>query len=270
MTVIALSGCEPAGPHPYAPLSATAGPDAAPLQQVAAAQLTELQRRSSSLDVNNTDLHTQIAQSQRHCLTLLQQTADLRRQLSEADERLRQAQAEAEQAREARREAETRLANAQTTMRPVSVTIVPNNSLVGRLPLVDVAGAEVTRDGDLLRIAFPASTLFLPQSSQLTASAFPLFDSAAAAISQHFPRQIIVVEGHVSADPLTAGTATSLQALSATQAAAVCDQLLARRIPPNQLRVMGQGAAQPRVPHALAEGREKNARIELVVYPESF
>ena len=59
------------------------------------------------------------------------------------------------------------------------------------------------------------------------------------------------------------------QQLSVAQATAVYQYISSRgQIPAQQMLIVGHGANHPVVSNATAAGKARNARVELVIYPE--
>jgi chemotaxis protein MotB len=91
----------------------------------------------------------------------------------------------------------------------------------------------------------------------------------AAELVRTYPEQIIGVEGHTDTDPIVGSQVRSNHELSIARAQAVFDVLVARtRLQGNQLFVVGHGSNHPIVSNATPEGKQRNRRVELVVYPD--
>jgi chemotaxis protein MotB len=253
------------------------------LQQQYTAQLEDLQRRTGQLDSNNNDLHSQIAQSRQQTQLLRDQVGLLQQQLSDSATQLREAQIaqqEAEQqmqlakqqATQTTKAAEQQIATFQASMKSkTGARITANNSATSKLTAVDIPGVESRVDGDLIRLTIPVDQLFVRGSAQLQTAAYGTLDQAAEAISKHYGRNIVVIEGHTDNVSLPGSRFTSLHGIATAQATAVFEQLTTRnRLPSGQLRIMGQGPTHPLVSNGSVAGQAQNRRIELVVYPETF
>ena len=225
------------------------------------AQAQDLGRRASALDADNRDLHSELARSQ-------QQAKLLKDEMSLLRERLTETVAQVQELQLAKQEATKQLDTFTTsTLRGGGAILKANNSLMASANLIRIPGAEIRQDGDVVRIELPADRLFHPGTSQLQPAGNNLLDQAAASLTRAFPRQVIGVEGHSDSGT---GTSGSPHQLTSAQAVAVVDVLTRRnRLPSNQLFTVGQGANHPLASNATAEGRAKNRRIELVVYPET-
>jgi len=233
-------------------------PPAAP-----ASQLQELQRRVAELDTSNSDLHRQLAQSQQQTKVYMQETQLLQQQLQDTANQLRETQL-------AKQDAERSVQMLQASAsRQAGATIKANNSVSRSLAVADIPGVEVSQERDVIRIRIPADELFTRGTVQLTQDAYAYLDKAADAIARNYPQQRIGVEGHTDSAPPFGGSQMTNHQLAAMQALAIFDILTRRnRLPARQLFVLGLGANHPRASNATEAGREKNRRIELVVYPE--
>jgi chemotaxis protein MotB len=77
------------------------------------------------------------------------------------------------------------------------------------------------------------------------------------------------VEGHTDSDQVYGGQFRSNHELSVARATAVYDVLTSQaRISPAQLFLVGHGANHPVVSNATLAGKDRNRRVELVIYPE--
>jgi flagellar motor protein MotB len=93
--------------------------------------------------------------------------------------------------------------------------------------------------------------------------------SAAAQLLAVYPDQILGVEGHTDSDPIAGRQWRNNHELSVARATAVYEVLVTRGgYRPDQLFVAGHGPNHPVVSNATAEGKQRNQRVELVVYPE--
>jgi flagellar motor protein MotB len=229
-----------------------------------AAQLREAQRRSNNLDVNNRDLHSQLAQSQQQLHRVVEENSLLKNRL---DETAGQLAATLSQKKEIGSRVEA--LEASTRLRG-GASISANSSLRRKLPLVELPDLQVRQDGDVIRIELPSDRLFLPGSATLHQGGFPLIDQVASAVTRDYPQQIIVIEGHTDNSPILGGPGSSNVQLTVAQAMAVFQQLTTRhRMNAAQLRVLGHGSANPIVSNATTAGKTRNRRVEIVIYPET-
>ncbi len=233
-------------------------------QQVALnRQQEQLQARSSALDQSNQELQALLAQSR-------QQADVLEKQLTATREQLRGATTQLAESREDRQSADHQVQALQASLRQRgSVLITPNTNLLDTVPEINVPGVQVRRDGDVIRVELPGAQVFESGDARLRAGAQEMISGVAAELAKRYPRQIIGVEGHTDSDPVAGGGWQSNHQLSAARAMAVYEVLSARSaIEPKQLFVVGHGANHPVVSNASEAGKQRNRRVELVVYPE--
>ncbi len=103
----------------------------------------------------------------------------------------------------------------------------------------------------------------------MKASAYNMIADVAAEIRRTYPDQILGVEGHTDNDPVTGGQYRTNHALSTARAMAVYDVLVnSQRYRPEQLFVVGHGPNHPVVSNGTLEGKQRNRRVELVIYPD--
>ncbi|MBL9083906.1 MAG: OmpA family protein [Planctomycetales bacterium] len=223
----------------------------------------ELQTRANSLDRNNQELETLLAQERQQKRILEDQVGALRDQLGTTSSQLAKVQSEAQNFTQKAQTLEASL------KRQTGATIRANNSLRASMPVIRIQGVEVREDGDVVRIELPGSRLFEPGSARLTSEGLRLIDDVGAQIARTYPEQIIGVEGHTSSDPVPAGRWASQHQLSTGMAMAVYDQMMAKgSFGPSRLFIVGHGANHPAASNATQPGRERNLRVELVVYPD--
>lgn len=238
-------------------------------QQVALAQRNEeLQNRASALDRDNQELQSMLSQSQRQSRLLEDQLAAVRDELRNTTQQLAKTEQQAKPAADGANEsgrAWTASAKPQA-----GASISANNSLRASLPAVSIPGIEVRPDGDVVRIELPTARLFSAGSARMLPDANALLDQVIAEIARSYPGHKIGIEGHTDSGPLAPGPWVSHQQLSVGQAMAVYDYLSSRsQISPKQLFVVGHGPNHPVVSNGTSAGRERNRRIELVIYPET-
>jgi flagellar motor protein MotB len=221
------------------------------------------QDRAESLDRDNQELESLLAQSR-------QQSRVVEDQLEAVRDQLRSVTAQLAQIRREKDSSDQRVQALTASMqRRGSVSITPNNSLLETLPAMDLADVHVRRDGDVIRIELPGSRLFDSGSARLQPGAATVITEAAAEILATYPDQILGIEGHTDTDPVTGMQWRSNHELSVARAMAVYDVLVNRtRYRGDQLLVVGHGPNHPVVSNATPNGKQRNQRIELVVYPE--
>jgi len=226
-------------------------------------QNSELQNRATALDKDNQELGQLLAQSRQQSKVFEDQLAALRDQLRGVTSQLAQSRGEKENT-------DKKVSALTASMqRQGGVTITPNNSFQQSLPAINLPDVFVRRDGDVIRVELPGNRIFESGSARLRPGGPELIVNAATELMRSYPDQIIGVEGHSDNDPVTGGQWRSNHELSVARAMAVYDVIVSRtRLQGDQLFVVGHGSNHPVVSNATAEGKQRNRRVELVVYPE--
>ncbi len=259
LALLLVAGCQ------QNPLTANAPPPMPPQQLAMMQQQQELQTRASSLDLNNQELEVKLAQAQQQSRLMQDQLAVMREQLNSTTQQLAQSR-DAQSTSEQHVQAMT----ASLTKRS-SAAITANSSLDRNLPKINIPGIEVRQDGDVVRIELPADRLFNPGTAQLRQDGVPLITAVMAEVERAYPNQIIGIEGHCDSDPPPQGMWISNHQLSTARASAVFDYLTTRSgIRPQQLFVVAHGSNHPVASNATMQGKARNRRVELVVYPEQW
>jgi chemotaxis protein MotB len=235
-------------------------------QQLAMAQQQQtLQGRAGTLDFDNQELQTKLAQAQQQNKILEQNLATTREQLNSTNQMLAQSR-EAQQSMQQQSQA-----LAESMQKRSATMISANNSLARNVPTINIPGVEVRQDGDVVRVELPTDRLFNPGTAQLRQDGVSIIDTAAAALARSYPNQIIGVEGHTDSDPPQQGMWLSNHQLSMARAGAVFDYLASRgQLRSQQLFLVAHGSNHPVVSNASAQGKARNRRVELVVYPDQW
>lgn len=279
--VCAATGCKQ-GAFSAAPTSPGAGGIAAtPNQQLLAQQQMEqmknvwadqqksltstvqdLTKRTSQLDLTNSNLTRELAQSQQQQQQYREQIDLLQKQLGDTASRLKNEQVATQDAAK-----KLQALQASTTFRG-GASISANSSVKQALQAISLPGLEVKQDGDVVRIEIPADKLFTPGSAQLTAESGRILDEVASAIARSYSRQRIIVEGHSDNSP---GTAVNAHLLTNAQAQLVFQHFVQKNnLPARQLSILAMGENHQLTSNATPEGKAKNRRIEIVVYPDTI
>ena len=159
-------------------------------------QLQQLQDRANALDRDNQEKDTLLAQARQQTKVSEDQLAALRDQLRSITSQLAQARAEKEST-----DRRVQVLNA-SMQRQGGVTIDPNSSLQQTLPAVNIAGAFVRRDGDVVRIELPGNTPIRARQRPAAPGAANLITEVAAELARVYPDQMIGIEGYTDNDPL--------------------------------------------------------------------
>ncbi|NLS91921.1 MAG: OmpA family protein [Planctomycetaceae bacterium] len=233
-------------------------------QQVAMQrQNQELHAHAASLDRQHQELTALVAQLRQQIKVEQDRSQLLQTQLASTTSQLSKIQSEKDSYA---KQAETLTASLQ---RQRGVVIKPNNSLLTTLPKINLQGVETRHDGDVIRIELPADQLFQYGTNQFQANAGRIITTVAAEILRTYPNQKIAVEGHTDSDPVRTYQYSSNIQLSTAQAMAVYEVLVSQtRMQPNQMFVVGHGGNHPVFTNATAAGKQRNRRVELVIYPD--
>jgi chemotaxis protein MotB len=263
LVMLCAAGCKSGAFQPPAGQAAAPGGVLPQQAQSLATQIQDSNRRITQLDLNNADLHRQLAQATQQQQSSQEQIALLQKQLGEVAQKYRDSQLAQQEAQK-----QVSALQASTSFRG-GAAISANNSVKQSLAAATIPGLEVRQDGQVIRIEIPADKLFVPATAQLQTGGNQLLTEVAAAISRNYPRQRIVIEGHT--DDSAAGNPTLAHLLSGQQAQAVFGQLVERgRLPARQLSILAMGENHPLASNATPAGKAKNRRVEIVVYPDTL
>lgn len=233
-------------------------------QQLALTRQNEqLQGRANTLGTDNQELSALLAQSRQRTKVVEEQLSAVREQLTSTATQL----AKSRQEKEA---SDKQVNTMQASMkRSGSVTITPNSSYQKPLAAISVPGVDVRSDEDVLRIVLPAGRIFEPHTVRLRPGADQLITSVAAEIARNYPNNRIGIEGHTDSDPVVNKQWRNNHEFSAGRAMAVYNVLVQQaRMNPTQLFVAAHGANHPVYSNGPLGGKERNRRVEIVIYPE--
>ncbi len=226
-------------------------------------QYQQMQGRANALDKDNQELSTVLAQTRQQTRVIEDQVGALRDQLRGATAQLAEARAEKDSSQQKVQ------ALTASLRRRGGVSISPNNSRLQTMPAINLSGVQVRRDGDVIRVELPGSELFESGSARLKTGATTAVTHAAAEILAAYPHQILGIEGHTDRDPITSNRWRNNHELSVARAIAIYDVLITHtRLKSQQLFIVGHGPNHPVASNATPEGKQRNRRVELVVYPE--
>ncbi len=233
-------------------------------QQLALSRQNEqLQGRANTLGTDNQELSALLAQSRQRTKVVEEQLSAVREQLTSTATQLAKVRHEKEAG-------DKQVSAMQASMkRRGSVTITPNSSYQKPLVAISIPGVDVRNDADVLRIVLPASRIFEPHTVRLRPGAERLITTVAAEITRNYPNNRIGIEGHTDSDPIVNQQWRNNHEFSAGRAVAVYNVLVQQaRIDPARLFVAAHGANHPVYSNGPLGGKERNRRVELVVYPE--
>jgi chemotaxis protein MotB len=223
----------------------------------------ELAGRAAKLDADNQEQGKLIAQWQQNSKILEDKQVALQDQLRAVNSQLAKVVSEKDTS-----DKKVQTLNA-SMQRQGGVTITPNNSFLSTLPVINQADVFVRKDGDVIRVELPGTRLFDPGGSRLKPGGAELIASTANEVLRTYPDQIIAVEGHTDNDPVVGGQYRNNRELSLDRAKSVYDVLVTRlRVPDDQLNVVGHGSNRPVLSNGSPGGKQRNNRVELVIYPD--
>jgi flagellar motor protein MotB len=228
-------------------------------------QLAEYQRRIQQLDDTNRSLTTQLAQAQQQSQLARDRADLLAKQLQDTNGQLQQSLL-------AQRQVENQAKGVQASMSARGgAKLTANNSIAHSASGLQITGARVIQEGEVLRIRIPADQLFAPGTAQLNSSGSYMLDQVSRALTTQFSRQRVGIEGHTDTGQLYGGAFATPYQLAGAQAQAIMDQFVRRNnVPMQQLFVVAHGPNHPIGDNQTAAGRADNRRIEIVIYPDTF
>ena len=241
-------------------------------QQQLAQQQQQVQQRTDQLDLDNQELEALLAQSRQQLQLMRDQVTATQDQLRVTTEQLASSQ---KQRTELEKRSQALVASMQQSVGSGGQSGIPaiqaNNTILRPLRIASLPGVDVRQDGDVIRVALAADQLFQPGANQMRTGADQFIRSVVGDLLANYPEQIIGIEGHTDGAPVSSPQFPTSHHLSVAQATTVYEAI--RRgsaIPAQQLFLIGHGANHPLVSNGTQAGREKNRRIELVVYPETL
>lgn len=265
LTLLPIIGCGRGSFAPSKPATAAAV-TLTPDQQAQLAQTQQqLQQRASNLDTDNQQLEALLAQSRQETQLLRDQVAATQDQLRATADRL----ASTEKLNIDLR-GQTEALAASVEQQAKVPAIQANNTLLTPLRVTNIPGVDVRQDGDVIRVSLPTDQLFVPGGAQLSPQGVATLQTVAANVLRNYPEQRIGIEGHTDGAPVASPQFPTSHHLSVAQATSIYEAM--RRssgAPATQLFVIGHGANHPLVSNGTEAGRQRNRRVELVVYPES-
>ena len=230
--------------------------------------VTELAAMKQKLQVAN-DYNYQLKQQLADNTSQMQQ---LNIERAAGDQQLANVQIQLEQMARAQQQAQFSQASTGGGggSRIANATLRADNRLMQKLHQIQIPGVESRMDGDVIRIEIPSDQLFHQGSYQINAAHSHLLQNLSTAIRQNFPRQIVGIEAHWDGTQIQPATTTHHQ-LTATQALAVFDFMNRLGLPREQMFTMAMGSNRPRHSQSAGpNGINKNRRIEVVIYPETY
>jgi flagellar motor protein MotB len=214
-----------------------------PQPSPAVTQYRDMQSRAAGLDADNQHLHALLAQQQ-------QQNQQMQGALQQSQKEL----------------AELRSQGGESVARRgVSARAASHG---GALPVVQIPGADVEADGDLVRIRLESSQLFGSGRAELKPDVGPTLDRIAQALKADYSGRLVGIEGHTDSDPITKSKWKNNHELAVARSVALFAALKQRGVSESQLFVAGYGPNRPLTSDKSKQSKSQNRRVEIVVYPE--
>jgi len=120
-----------------------------------------------------------------------------------------------------------------------------------------------------LVITFVAEVLFDSGKAKLRGESLPILDKVIRILQETVPDNRIGIEGHTDSEPIKHSRWKSNWELSSQRALSVLHYLEKRAIASRRLSAVGYGEHQAIASNDLAEGRQLNRRVEIVIVPKS-
>jgi outer membrane protein OmpA-like peptidoglycan-associated protein len=126
--------------------------------------------------------------------------------------------------------------------------------------LEQVPGAQVTQEGDELRVAFQSAILFDTDRYELKSGAKDNLSQLAGVLQKYAQTNLIIV-GHTD----DTGSEAYNQRLSEQRADAVRDYIVHGGVGSERLQARGMGETRPVASNETADGRTQNRRVEIQI-----
>jgi chemotaxis protein MotB len=117
-----------------------------------------------------------------------------------------------------------------------------------------------------ITVTLENTILFSSGQAMLKQATSRELDHIQSVLKQKYPNNRIDVVGHTDTDPIKKSKWKDNLELSAQRALTVVRYLIERGIGEEKIRAVGCGAARPVASNATAAGKEKNRRVEIVVF----
>jgi outer membrane protein OmpA-like peptidoglycan-associated protein len=129
----------------------------------------------------------------------------------------------------------------------------------------ELKNADVTRDGDEIKITFNSQILFASNSDQLDPSSEKMLSDLSAVLKK-YSGTTIEVGGHTD----NIGEEDFNYQLSKKRAAAVARYAAKKGVNPGRFRIKGHGETLPVASNKTEEGRSMNRRVEIAIKGDDF
>ena len=130
----------------------------------------------------------------------------------------------------------------------------------------EVGEVEYDPTKGTITVTLPNTILFSPGKAMLKKAINVELDHIRSVLQSQYSGKQIDVVGHTDSDPIKKSKWKDNWELSSQRALSVVRYMVARGIPEDKIRAVGQGASQPIASNATASGKAKNRRVEIVVH----
>jgi outer membrane protein OmpA-like peptidoglycan-associated protein len=124
-----------------------------------------------------------------------------------------------------------------------------------------IPGATVERVGEGIQVTFASGLLFDFDSERVKAEAAANLRNLAQNLGE-YPNTDLLIVGHTD----SVGVDSYNQALSERRARATADYLVSQGVNRARLRATGRGESEPVADNGLADGQQRNRRVEVAIY----
>jgi chemotaxis protein MotB len=124
---------------------------------------------------------------------------------------------------------------------------------------------EITHEAEHIRLEVKDILLFESASADLKAQATTVLESLLGILQRH--AGWIAVEGHTDDRPIATARYPSNWELSAARASTVARYLIMHGIAADRVQTVGYAATRPRSANDSTEGRARNRRVTIIMYP---
>jgi outer membrane protein OmpA-like peptidoglycan-associated protein len=125
-------------------------------------------------------------------------------------------------------------------------------------------GVSVSRIGDQIVLNMPGQITFATNRSEINPGFFDVLNSVALVLKE-YDKTLVQVAGHTD----STGSEDYNRQLSEQRAASVSQFLMVQGLPSSRIQTAGRGEAYPIASNDTPEGRQRNRRVELTLFPTS-
>lgn len=189
--------------------------------------------------------------------------------LTGTSSKLKQANDQLKQTKNALAEKEKKIASLEASMSRISgdVSIKPNNSLYGALPVFKTQGVVARRDGDAISISLTDNNGYFTDQDGLTPSGKSAVREIADKLAAQYPNQLFAIEGRVkpAIALLSANPSNNAHERSVSLATAVFDEFTGDgqgKLQRRQVSITGWGSTN----FVSSPGRTK--QVDIIIRPQ--